>query len=351
MIDRNSDIILRWQTSGDTSASFAINIYNLEDDNLVWSLSRTFSLALSYTIPANSLLIGSKYKINITVWNSNDESATSNFVTFSAMSKPVITVTPIETVANHAYLFTATYTQAESVPLSTYVVNLYDSNQKLFKTSGIKTDGLLEQRFELLKNGTEYYIEFIVTAKEGLTVSSGLIPFTVTYENPSMYFELAANQVPEVAGVKLDWKIMQVIGKTSIMPRYIDGNKLDMRGGKLFYDEGFEIENDFTLKIWFEHLVKNVDVIYLQGLNGHIRVQYKSDNRIHLYKRINGFNYHYSSNEIDSKGIFLCLQSKNGRIDMTTEIIPALEIPSIVGKTFGELSGITFGELANTIFS
>jgi hypothetical protein len=126
---------------------------------------------------------------------------------------------------------------------------------------------------------------------------------------------------------------------------------LDVRGGKLFFDEGFEIENDFTLKIWFQHLVKDVDVIYFQGLNGHIRVQYKSDNRFHLYKQINGYNYHYSSNEIDSDGVFLCLQSKNGRMDMYTEITDAIQIPSIVGKTFGELEGVTFGDLDNTIFS
>jgi hypothetical protein len=351
IIDRNADYLLRWSTSGDVSTSFSINIYNLDDDSLVWSLPRTYSLALSYTLPANALSIGSKYKINITVWNSNEQSATSNFVTFSAMSKPVISVTPIETVANHSYLFTATYTQAEGIPLSYYVVNLYDSNQKLFKTSGIKTDGLLEQRFELLKNGTNYYIEFKVTAKQGLTVSSGLIPFTVTYENPSMYFQLSANPVTETASVKLDWKIMQVIGKTSIKPRYINGSMLDVRGGKLFFDEGFEIENDFTLKIWFQHLVKDVDVIYFQGLNGHIRVQYKSDNRFHLYKQINGYNYHYSSNEIDSDGVFLCLQQKNSRMDMYTEITDAIEIISIKDKTFEQLNGFTFSQLSNSTFS
>jgi hypothetical protein len=38
-------------------------------------------------------------------------------------------------------------------------------------------------------------------------------------------------------------------------------------------------------------------------------------------------------------------------MDMYTEITDAIQIPSIVGKTFGELEGVTFGDLDNTIFS
>jgi hypothetical protein len=351
-IDANTDYILSWQTSGNTSASFSISIYNNDSAGLIaWELPRTYSQAMSYKIPANSFPNGVEYKIRITVWDNLDQWATSQFVVFTASSTPVVTVNPIGTIGNHTFLFEADYSQAENDPLSFYVSNLYNAEQTLIKTSGTLTDGLVEHRFDLLKNDTTYYVEFVVTSKKGLTATSGLVPFTVVYENPAMYFELTADTNPEKASVKLNWKVREVIGKTDVKPNYVAGTKLDVRGGKVYFDEGFEISSDFTLKIWFEHLTKNEDVIYLKGSNGIIRVQYKSDNRIHVYKTIGNFNYHYSSNEIDSNGIFLCLQQKDGRMDMYTESIFASDFMSLSGATFDQLTNVTFEQIPYAIFS
>jgi hypothetical protein len=70
IIDSNLPYKLSWQTSGDVSASFSISVYNNQTDALTWSLPRTFSQAMSYTIPANSFPNGVDYKISVTVWNS-----------------------------------------------------------------------------------------------------------------------------------------------------------------------------------------------------------------------------------------------------------------------------------------
>lgn len=321
VVDGNEIIPVSWLTSGDTSASFSINIYNNADGVLVYSLPRTYSYAMSYTIPANSIPNGVVYKISITVWNASEQSAISQFVVFTASSTPVVTVPAISTVGNHSYLFTATYSQAENDPLSTYTVNLYTSEQSLLKTSGVKTDGLMEHRFDLMKNDTTYYIEFIVTSKKGLSKSSGLIQFTVVYENPSLYFELSAETIPEKASVKLNWSVRQVIGKTTVEPIYVNGTELDIRNGRLFFDEGFSADSDFTLKIWFRDIVKNTDLIKFNGSNGNIRLQNKSDNKFHLYKSVNGFNYHYETPAITGTNFYLCVQQKSGHIDIFIEQI------------------------------
>lgn len=321
IIDANLPYTLSWRTSGDTSASFAISIYNNSTNVLVWQLPRTYSLALSYTIPANSIPNGVEYKLEVIVWNSSDQSATSQFVVFTASTTPVVTVAPITTVGNHSNLFTATYTQAESDPISTYVANLYSSDQVLLKTSGVKTGSPLEHRFDLMKNDLTYYIEFVATSKKGLSDSSGLIQFTVVYDNPSMYFTLEAENIPDKASVKLKWELVQVIGKTNITPTYISGTKLDVRTGKVFFDEGFEIINDFTLKIWFEDIEPNVDLVYLRGSNGTIRVQYESDNMFHLYKTIGQYTSHYATGEVVGNVIFLCVQSNNGKMNLVPEVI------------------------------
>lgn len=322
VIDGNLDYRLSWKTSGDTSASFAISIYNNADNTLAWNLPRTYSYALSYTIPAGSIPNGIECKVSVQVWNASEETATSQFEIFTTSSVPTITVPPIGTVGNHSYLFSATYSQAESDPISTYTINLYNENRVLLGTSGVKTDGLVEYRFDLMKNGFRYFVEFIVTSKKGLTANSGLIEFTVVYENPSMYFELDAIPVPEKASVKLHWSVRQVIGKTTVEPIYLESSKLDVRTGKVFFDEGFEINGDFTLKIWFENLSPNTDLIYINGSNGDIRLQYSTgDTGFYLHKVVNGrrYNYFYSIDSTINK-TYLCVQQKNARMDMYGEV-------------------------------
>lgn len=322
VIDANEDQILSWQTSGDTSASYSINIYNNADDTLAWSLARTYSFATSQTIPAGSIPNGGEYKVSVTVWNSNDQSATSGLVIFTTSSKPAVTVDAIGTVSHHSNMFTATYTQAENVELESYTVNLYNSDQVLINTSGLKTDGLLEHRFSLLKNDTSYFVEFTVRSKKGMTSSSGLIPFNVAYEAPAMYLTLGTENITEKAGIKLHWTVVQVIGKATVEPVYLDnGTTLDVRNGAVYFDEGFSVDKDFTLKIWFKSLVKNVDLIHLKGSNGKITVQYDDDNKFHMYREVSGFRSHYATGEVVGSEFFLCVQQINNGMNLISEVV------------------------------
>jgi hypothetical protein len=346
-IDRNEDYLIRWKTSGDISTSFSIEIYNNDDDTLMWSIPRTYSYALSYTIPANSLTANKDCKIAITVWNSAGEFATSNFVTFTVTSKPVVTVDPFDIITNHSYLFTATYSQSEMVRIRSYTVNLYDANQVLIRTSGEKTDELLEHRFSALKNNTSYFVEFIVVSKFELSASSGLLPFSVQYENPDMYFEVSAAN-SDKASIKLNWKVIQVIGKTSIEPIYIDGQELDVREGKVYFDEGFSLDRDFTLNVWLRNIPYEKDLISLNGTNGQIYIQYWGDNRFHMFKKIGNFTAHYATNQVEGNEYFLCIQQIGRRMNIYAES-KKNSLKSLNKLTFNDLNGVTFGQLKSTL--
>ncbi|MDF2789829.1 MAG: hypothetical protein K0S80_2927, partial [Neobacillus sp.] len=147
--------------------------------------------------------------------------------------------------------------------------------------------------------------------------------------------------------------LSQVTGKTTISPVFIDGSKLDVRTGKVFYDDGFEISSDFTLKMWIEDIVPNEDLVYLKGSNGTIRVQYKSDHHFHMYKTVGEFINHYTTGKVTKvtveeepgyfispyqynegdvttaikydtligNGYFLCIQQINGKMNLIGEII------------------------------
>lgn len=351
-IDASQSYNLKWQTSGDTSSSFAINIYKNSDGTSAWSLPRTYSFATSYTIPANFVVNGQDYKVKVTVWNANSDTAYSDYVVFTASSSPVVTVDTIPTVTNHAYLFTGHYTQAESVSLKSYTVNLYNSNQILINTSGILTDGLVQYRFDLMKNGLSYYVEFILTSSKGLTTSSGLLPFSVAYENPYLYLQLTGENVPDKAGIHLSWQVVQVIGKTSVAPIYSNNDELNVTSGKVFFDEGFNIDNNFTLKLWFRDITSNVNLIYLKGANGVIRVQYQNDSKFHMYKEVNGFVSHYVSQIINGNEFFLCIQQINSSMDLYSEGYYSNVLnSSLNGVVFNQLNGVTFNTLNGKTFN
>jgi hypothetical protein len=347
LIDANEPYLLKWRTSGDISASFSIDIYRNDTDELAWSLPRTYSFALSYTIPALALLNGYDYKITITVWNGSDQSATSNFVVFSALSNPTVVVAEIGTVKNQTNEFIAYYEQTELDPLSYYTVKLYDENQTLIRTSKNLTDNAMRYTFDLLQNETSYFIEFTVVSKKGLQATSGLIPFQVKYENLDLYFKVDAENIPESASIKLHWAVNQIIGKTDVKQEYINGEELDIRKGKVYFDEGFEIDRNFSLKMWIRETVKEVDLVNLKGSNGSIRVQLGEDDRFHMYKEINGFNYHYASEQVEGIQWFLYIQQIDGRMNISaeSEVLASEVIQTIEGKTFNDLGSIKINQL------
>lgn len=367
VVDTNNPVPISWKTSGDTSASFSISVYKNSDGTLIYTLPRIYSFAMSYTIPAGVIPSGQVYQIAITVWNKSSQSATSQLVVFTALSTPVVTVDAIETVTNNTYTFTANYSQAENDPLSTYTVNLYNSDKILLNSSGKLTDGLMSYIFDSLKSGSTYYIEFVATCNKGVTSSSGLVLFNVLYDNPNIYFEASAVNLPENASIKLDWNIRQILGKSTIEPIFIGGKEIDLtNNGKVFFDEGFNINDDFTLKLWFRNIILNTDLLTLKGSNGNMRLQYKStDNCFHIYKTVNNWNYHYTYSfdisyggvfispyqyieSTSNKDIFLSIQNKNGRVDMYAENTGN---SNLQGVTFEQLSGITFDYLDDDTFS
>lgn len=348
VFDANLPYTVKWRVSGDTSTSFSIEIYYNDSGLLRWSIPRTYSLALSYTLPDHILTNGLDYKLRITVWDSQNNTAISDYILFSTLSTPVVTVNNIGTIGNQSYAFSAIYDQTEGDYLSTYTVNLYDDSKKLIQTSNKLTDGALTYTFDLLQNNTSYFVEFIVVCQKGLSNASGLIPFTVVYEDFVPPLNITIEDLPDVASTKLTWKLDQVIGKADFQPEYINGEEVDARSGKVYFDQDFEVDSDFTLKIWFRELMQNVDLIYLSSATGNIQVLYGYDNKFYVYKYINNILVSTTvSPVVTGIQFYFYLQQQNG--DITINVIPEVQasdvITTINNMTFADLSNVTIDKL------
>lgn len=323
-IDGNEDNTVTWQVSGDIQTAYKIDILSNIDNSLVWTTGNITSYSLKHTIPSGVLTNGHEYKIVIQVWSQLGNTQTSDAEVFQTSSRPIVTVNNIGTVNSFSYNFSATYSQAENVPLRNYYVNLYNDEKKLIDNSNIKTILPMEHLFSNLQTEEKYYIEFIATSAKGLVGTSGLVEFSVFYIRPKMNVDLQARNVDD-AGIELSWYVKQIIGKTD-GAEFINNEKIDTTNRtKVWFDEGFDINKNFTLKLWIEqpymsNVVEQVDLITLYGVNGTISLQYWNDNKFHLWKEVNGLRSHWSSEEVTGDSYFVFMQQVEKDMNITSEV-------------------------------
>ena len=279
-IDGNLANTISWSISGSISTAFAITIQKNSDNTVVYSLSKTTSYAVSYTLPANTLTNGLQYKITIQVWDENNNTATSDPVIFQTSSTPVVTINTIGTVGNSSNNFTANYSQAESLSIKSWSAFLYDSNNNLLGKSDLQTTTTLQYIFYGLENGKSYFVEFQATSTLGLVGTSGKISFNVSYASPNLTTNLTAENVDN-AGIQLSWNVTQIIGQSQ-NSSFIGGEKLDTRNGKAWFNQGFDVADNFTLKTWIEGvtnltITNNTELIVSKDAPSNINSLWLSD--------------------------------------------------------------------------
>lgn len=256
VIDATESKEITWNVTGDQQVAFEIKIIENQTSVIKFQSPKINSFSLSYVLPANSLDNGKEYQLQITVYDINGGYATSDNIIFQTSSKPTITANIPSIVNSQSYDFTATYSQSENVPINTWIFFLYDSNQNLIHKSDIQTSTIISYIYDSLQNGENYFVEFQATSKKGMLGTSGKIPFSVSYSQINYRIPLTAENYKN-ASIKLSWKPVSILGKTTcVPPTYIDHEKLDVQRCKVWFDEGFNIDGNFILKMWIENPVQ-----------------------------------------------------------------------------------------------
>jgi hypothetical protein len=252
-LDASEANTFTWQISGSIQSSYSIEIRNNSTNVVVYSFPQTSSFATSHTIPVSTLTNGVEYKIAVTAWDSSATTATSDFEIFQTSSRPVVAINTIGIVGNSSNTFSATYSQAQSVVIKSWIVYLYDNSNILIAQSDIQTSTTLQYLFSGFESSKTYKIEFQATSAKGMLGTSGKVSFSVAFNTPILNVNITAQNVAN-AGVKLSWTAKQIFGHSD-STTYISGEKLDVRQEKsVVFDEGYQVLNDFTLKTWVEGL-------------------------------------------------------------------------------------------------
>jgi len=254
--DVNDSILIQWQLLGEIQAKAQILIYDNDTEALAYDtgvLDPYLYLEKTLT-PADystNLVNGKTYKVKVTVWSTALETATSDFAVFTTADIPVLTITPDEgtVLANQNYTFVGTYSQTQSIPLQSYRWYLYDGTGALLFSGDTKITEPIQQTFDNLPNNSNLKVRLEVTAENGMFVAKE-VNVSTNYDDIKFVTQLISTNLPERAAVKLDWNIIQIIGITGGSVSYINNEKIDLTYGNVTFNEGVDIDDVFTIKIW-----------------------------------------------------------------------------------------------------
>ena len=189
-------------------------------------------------------------------------------------------------------------------------------------------------------------------SQDDLINTTGKIQFHVRYEVPTGSIALEASNVKEKAAVRLQWKVIQIIGKiTQGAIQFIDGEKIDLTNGTIAFQEGIPNFREFSLKLWIDwtdlkndivtHQVNtsigiinwdvresSTEILRLKSPLGDIWVEwvYKDDisGSFHLYKNFYNAIYHITSpplSPIANDVVYLGINFNGSLADIYTEIL------------------------------
>lgn len=266
--DKDYDVMLSW--TGNRAHANRIIIYDNETNNEVFN-DTVSSFALTHTIPAHTLQNGRKYMIQAQTYDvENVESPLSDKVLFYTLKTPDFYFDNLpgdSLLTNSSFTASIHYYSADWEDISKYVFYLYDSSRKQLLESSEMTDSAdIEYTYRGLDNNTLYYIRCTAVTVNGMELDTGYQEITVKYENPNTYARIYATPLPSQGCIQVATNliIIQYNGTDSF--EYIDG-MIDLREKTLYYDEGFLIEDDFTLIIRGVHLWQNADIFKMDNGN------------------------------------------------------------------------------------
>ncbi|MCM1134373.1 MAG: hypothetical protein NC400_02255 [Clostridium sp.] len=99
-----------------------------------------------------------------------------------------------------------------------------------------------------------------------MELDTGFVEITVKYENPNAYSRIYSTAIPSQGCVQVATNLIIIQYNGTDTFEYPDG-MIDLRDKTIYYDEGFLIEDDFTVLIRGINLWQNADLLKMSNGN------------------------------------------------------------------------------------
>jgi hypothetical protein len=221
----------------------------------------------SFVIPADSGLVnGVYYVVYITVFDVNNKESDlqDSGTPFYCFSKPSfnLSVTDGGIIQTSTYKVGVNYSQAQDEPLDSYSISLYTYQKTIISSSGnIYNTSDMSYVISGLENAKQYYLRGTGKTLHGITLDTGFILITVSYTIAQVFNILELNNKPESGAIEAKGNIVSTIGLSEKDVIYIGDEYADLRDNSVTFDEGFEVEGDFTKIFVFYEPKRNKSII------------------------------------------------------------------------------------------
>ena len=256
----------------------------------VYSQTQT-TFKFEHTLPAGTLTNGTYYQATLTTKDAQgNESTASAPIQFYCYTQPTFALSNMPTgnvIQNSTFAFNVTYNQIQGETLNAYVFNLYNAAGVLISTSGTlyNTDTTLPLTLSYLFNGFEdkssYSIEVTGVTVGGTQITTGRVNFTVSYTTGDVFSYLFLTNNCKGGYITITSNVHGIDGITNPDPAiYIDGKEIDLRadGSYVRWTEGYEINDNWTMRLWGRNFTPDKEIFRFSNANGDIvTVIYKDD--------------------------------------------------------------------------
>lgn len=275
------------------------------------------SFIFKHQLIENTLQNNIEYKVKVRTGDAGGNwSDFSDWIIFRCLSYPVLTISTIvnSQVNNQTVDFIGGYSQAENEPLQSYRFLLYDENKILLQSFPEQYDiSNIHQQIAGLENKVKKYLQFKVYTLHGMEHSTELIEFTPVYIQPRLATVLKLENQEDRGSVKITGNVIQIIGKVgSGEINYELNDRVNLKKGMIYFDEGFSIDKDFVLQIWLEDLpMDESNFLTIYEKYGKMRLNYY-DSKVHVWKENYSYNTkaHYVSENFPGRKIYFDYKNK-----------------------------------------
>ena len=277
--DANEPYEVKFSWSGGQIYGNRLIIYETESLTEIYNeVSYSTALISSekyHIIPEDTLINGTNYIAQISVITAIDadgvpleESDLSDKTYFKVLTTPefkfdVISESSRILLSSSSYAASVIYYQAESEPINSYKFQIFNSSMTLLSESATMYDREnISYTYQGLENNGIYYIRCVGDTVNGIQLATEYIEIDVKYKTPSFYTNFYAENDREHGWNSWYTNIIVVSYHGDEELRFTDDGKIDLSDKILYYNDGFNIKDDFTIVIVGENLYKNKNQIF-----------------------------------------------------------------------------------------
>lgn len=263
--DANSAFNINFIWNGERAYYNRVVITNNKTNVKVYD-QKVESYNMYHTVPAGTLTNGGTWVVQVSVFYKNP-SDTSQFIEseqsekkiFLTLTTPTFSFAGLDPSADNkvttsSYQASINYISKENELVESYMFSLYDVTQRfMFETDRISDSYNISYTYRGLDNMADYYIRCRAVTKNGVELDTGLVRIHVKFENPSTYSRIYATPLPTRGCIEVGSNLI-VIEYTGDEEFEYSDSHIILTEKTLYYDEGWELTDDFTVIIKMKYM-------------------------------------------------------------------------------------------------